>query len=192
MANSSNKLCDQKLIPAYIDGELDDALQSLFEAHIECCAECRDELRVHQQFICALDSVFINDTEVSIPADFSRIVAARAVSDMSGVRTAAENRKALLICLILAITGFALIGATTRQMSLSLLRSVVAKVVAVVEFAWATVYDSVASVAVISRVISRKFIIETGNLGLVFVLFAFSVLLLSRLIANYHRTGAVE
>jgi len=192
MANSSNKLCDQNLIPAYIDGDLDDAVQSLFEAHIECCADCRDELRVHQQFICALDSVFINDAEVSVPADFSRIVAARAVSDMSGVRTAAENRKALLICLILAITGFGLIGATTRQMSFSLLRGLVAKVFGVVEFAWSTLYDSVVSVAVVSRVICRKFIVETGNLGLVFVLFAFSVLLLSRLISNYHRTGAVE
>jgi len=192
MSDRSNSLCDQKLIPAYIDGELDDAAQSLFEAHIECCADCREELRVHRQFICALDSVFINDAEVSVPADFSRIVAARALSDMSGVRTAAENRKALLICLILAVTGFALIGATTRQMSFTLLRTLVAKVVAVAEFAWATLYDSVISLAIISRVISRKVIVESGNLGLVFVLFAFSVLLLSRLIANYHRTGAVE
>ena len=192
MSDRSNSLCDQNLIPAYIDGELDDAAQSVFEAHIECCAECRDDLRVHRQFICALDSVFINDAEVSVPADFSRIVAARAVSDMSGVRTAAENRKALLICLILAVTGFALIGATTRQMNLILMRTLVAKVVAVAEFAWATLYDSVISVAIISRVISRKFIVESGNLGLVFVLFAFSVLLLSRLIANYHRRGAVE
>jgi predicted anti-sigma-YlaC factor YlaD len=192
MAQDSDKFCDPKLIAAYIDGELDDAVQSLFEAHIECCSSCRDELRVHQQFICALDSVFINDPEVSIPADFSRIVAARALSDMSGVRTAAENRKALLICLVLAVTGFALIGATTRQMSLTVFRGLIGKVLAVAEFAWATLYDSVISVAVISRVISRKFIVETGNLGLVFVLFAFSVLLLSRLIANYHRTGAVE
>jgi len=97
-----------------------------------------------------------------------------------------------LICLILAVTGFALIGATTRQMSFTLLRTLVAKVVAVAEFAWATLYDSVISLAIISRVISRKVIVESGNLGLVFVLFAFSVLLLSRLIANYHRTGAVE
>jgi predicted anti-sigma-YlaC factor YlaD len=189
---SSSKFCDQKLIPAYIDGELDDATQTLFDAHLESCTDCRDELRVHQQFICALDSVFINDTQLSVPADFSRIVAARAVSDMSGVRTAAENRKALLICLTLAVTGFALIGATTRQVSLTVVRSVLGKVVGVIEFAWNTLYDSVVSIAVISRVISRKFIIETGNLGLVFVLFAFAVLLLSRLIANYHRTGAVE
>jgi len=192
MINSIDNLCDQKLIPAYIDGELDDAAQTVFEAHIECCADCRDELRIHRQFICALDSVFINDAEVSIPADFSRIVAARAVSDMRGVRTAAENRKALLICLILAVTGFALIGATTRQMSFTLVRTLIAKIIALAEFAWSTLYDSVISVAVISRVISRKVIVESGNLGLVFVLFAFSVLLLSRLIANYHRTGAVE
>jgi hypothetical protein len=127
-----------------------------------------------------------------VPEEFSKIVAARALSDMSGVRTATENRKALLICLVLAVAGFGLIGATTRQMSLGVLRNVIAKIFGVVEFAWETLYDSVASVAVISRVISRKLIIETGNLGTVVVLFAFAVLLLSRLIANYHRTGAVE
>jgi anti-sigma factor RsiW len=192
MIDGSNKFCDQRLIPAYIDGELDQAAQSLFEQHVDSCHECRDELRIHQQFICALDSVFINDVEVSVPKDFSRIVAARAVSDMSGVRTAAENRKSLLICLVLAVTGFALIGATTRQMSLRVIGTLIAKIIGVAEFAWSTFYDSVVSVAVISRVISRKFIIETGNLGLVFFLFAFAVLLLSRLISNYHRTGAVE
>jgi anti-sigma factor RsiW len=187
-----DKLCDQRLIPAYIDGELDDAAQSLFRQHIDSCSECRDELRIHQQFICALDSVFVNDVEVSVPKDFSRIIAARAVSDMSGVRTAAENRKALLICLVLSVTGFALIGATTRQMSFGVIRGLITKILGVAEFAWATFYNSVLSVAVISRVISRKFIIETGNLRLVIVLFAFAVLLLSRLITNYHRTGAVE
>jgi anti-sigma factor RsiW len=192
MMESSSKFCDQKLIAAYIDGELDGPTQALFAAHLDSCTDCRDELRVHQQFICALDSVFTNDAQLSVPADFSRLVAARAVSDMSGVRTATENRKALIICLTLAITGFALIGATTRQMSWTVGRNLFAKIVGVVQFAWNTFYDSVVSVAVISRVISRKFIIETGNLGLVFVVFAFSVLLLSRLIANYHRTGAVE
>ena len=185
-------LCNRRLIPAYIDGELDVAARSLFEEHLESCSDCRDELRIHQQFICALDCVFINDVELSVPEEFSKIVAARAVSDMSGVRTATENRKALLICLVLAVTGFGLIGATTRQMSLSVLRGLLAKILGVVEFAWETLYDSVASAAVISRVISRKLIIETGNLGTVVVLFAFAVLLLSRLIANYHRTGAVE
>ncbi|HEY6804399.1 MAG TPA: zf-HC2 domain-containing protein [Pyrinomonadaceae bacterium] len=192
MKRNSEQLCSQNLIPAYIDGELDDAAQSVFEAHLDLCSECRDELRIHQQFICALDSAFTNDAEVSVPADFSRIVAARAVSDMSGVRSAAENKKALLICLILACTGFGLIGATTRQMSVGLIRSVFAKVTGVLEFLWHTIYDSVASVAIISRVVSRRLVVETGNVVLVFALFALALLVLSRLISNYHRTGAIE
>jgi anti-sigma factor RsiW len=192
MIQSSEQLCSQNLIPAYIEGELDDAVQSLFEAHLDLCAECRDELRVHQQFLCALDSVFINDAEVSVPAEFSRIVAARAVSDMSGVRSATENKKALLICLVLACAGFGLIGATTRQMSVGLVRGLFAKVTGVLQFLWHTVYDSVVSVAVISRVVSRKFIVETGNVALLFALFALALLVLSRLISNYHRTGAIE
>ena len=51
--------------------------------------------------------------EIPVPAGFSRMVAARAMNDMRGVRTRSENRKALAICVILALTGFALIGATS-------------------------------------------------------------------------------
>jgi len=192
MTASRENSCERSLIPAYVDGELEADAQARFVEHLDSCSSCQTELRFHQQFICELDAALEEDTDVLMPADFSRIVAARAVSDMSGVRSATEKRRALAFCLILAGTGFALIGATTRQLTLSVIRRLVAKVIGVVEFAWNTLYDTAASIAVVSRVVSRKLVIETGNLGLVLVLLAFAVLLLSRLIASYHRTGAVE
>jgi len=45
---------------------------------------------------------------------------------------------------------------------------------------------------VISRVLGRKFIVETGNVTVAIVLLALGVLLLSRLISNYHRAGTIE
>jgi predicted anti-sigma-YlaC factor YlaD len=192
MNATQEKFCERDLIPAYIDGELDDRLQALFEEHVVSCDACRDELQAHRMFVCELDSVMAGAVEVSVPANFSRVVAARATSDMSGVRSAAENRKALVFCVILALAGMGLIGSATRALALNLGQRLVGTIVGVVGFCWNAVYDSIASIAVISRVLSRKFIVETGSFGLVLVLLALAVILLSRLIAGYHRTGATE
>src|SRR5690242_7500830 len=113
------KLCEKNLVAAYVDGELDTAAQARFEEHLTDCQECRLELRVHQQFICELDALLTSEVQVAVPVNFSRVVAARAVSDMSGVRTRAEKKKAIVFCLILGVTGFALIGSTTRLAMLS-------------------------------------------------------------------------
>src|SRR5262245_52445446 len=128
MAINVEKLCEQHLVPAYIDGELAEDVQTLFEDHLDECDECRMELRAHQQFICELDAAMNDQVGVSVPANFSRVVAARAVSDMRGVRSSAEKKRALTFCLILAITGFALIGTTARQMTIGLFRRLIGKV----------------------------------------------------------------
>jgi predicted anti-sigma-YlaC factor YlaD len=187
------QLCDRALIHAYIDGELDARLQTLFEDHLESCKACRDELQAHRMFVCDLDSVMVNGAaDISVPANFSRVVAARATSDMSGVRSAAENRKALVFCVILAFAGVGLIGSSARDLAVHLGQKLYGMIVGIVGFGWNAVYDFIASIAVISRVLSRRFIVETGRLGLVLVLLALAVMLLSRLISSYHRTGATE
>ena len=186
------KVCEGNLIAAYVDGELDLARQTIFEHHLENCQNCRQDLRIHQQFVCELDAVLAHDDEVVVPLDFSRVIAARAVSDMSGVRSRSENRKALVFCLVLGVTGFALIGSTTRFLMISLVGQVGAKIVTVAELFWHAVYDLGAGIVVIFRVLSRRFIVDTGNRGLLLVLLAFGVFLLSRLISNYHRADAIE
>jgi predicted anti-sigma-YlaC factor YlaD len=192
MRVSAEKLCNSNLIHAYIDGELESFSHAIFSAHLDECATCRSELRAQQQFICELDSVLANEINVSVPADFSRVVAARAVSDMSGVRSAAENRKALTICLVFGLAGFALLGAASRQLTFGLMQKLFRRIFGLADFVWNTVYDSIASLAVISRVLGRKFIVETGNVTVAIVLLALAVLLLSRLISNYHRAGAMD
>ena len=192
MKANDERLCRQNLIHAYVDGELTDAALSIFESHLHQCAACRTSLRSYQQFICELDAAFVEETNVSLPTDFSRVVAARAVSDMSGVRSFRENKKALAISIILGIAGFALLGTSTRQMLVVLVRQVFVRIFALIEFVWTTISDSIASVAVISRVLGRKFIVETGNSLIAFALLVFGIVLLSRLISNYHRTGTIE
>jgi len=192
MNSTLGNICDLDLIPAYIDGELNAKAQTAFDAHLTNCADCRDALRAQRQFVCELDSALSADIEIDVPKNFSKVVAARAVSDMSGVRSATEHRKALVFCLFLAVTGFGLLGSATREVAFSVVRRVAGAIVGVVGFFWNAVYDSIVSIAIIFRVLSRKFIVETGSSGFVLVLLALAVILLSRLISGYHRTGATD
>jgi hypothetical protein len=86
----------------------------------------------------------------------------------------------------------ALVGAATRQLTIGLAQRLIIRVFGLFDFVWHTIYDSIASLAVISRVLGRKFIVETGNVTVALVLLALGVLLLSRLISNYHRAGAID
>jgi anti-sigma factor RsiW len=189
---ATEKICDRNLVGAYVDGELDTDLTLLFEDHVESCADCRFELRAHRFFVCELDSALTRSDEIPVPADFSRMVATRATTDMRGVRTRAENRKALMICMILALVGFALLGATARDAVFMVFQKFVTTVFSLATFVATAVYDTAAGLVVIFRVVSRKYIIETGSLWPMLVLLAFGVLILSRLISQYHRSGATE
>lgn len=185
-------ICERNLIAAYIDGELETDATLLFEDHLQNCAPCRVELRAHRLFICELDAALTDSADIEVPANFSRMIAARATSDMSGVRTRTENRKALGICVILGLTGFALLGASASGAIFVVAEKFVTTGLGIIGFLATAVYDTIAGLAVIFRVLSRKIIIESGSLVPVLLLLAFAILILSRLISNYHRTGATE
>jgi anti-sigma factor RsiW len=190
-ATAQGKICEQNLIGAYVDGELDADLTLRLEEHLKDCSDCQFELRAHRLFVCELDASLTNkNRDLPVPADFSRRVAACARSDMSGVRTRAENRKALAICMILALSGLALLGATTRYAVFVVVGRFVTKVFSLVEFVTTTVYDAVVGLIVVLKVLSGK--IQSGSSGPLLVLLAVAVMVLSRLLSHYHRTGATE
>jgi len=192
MSKDQEKICERNLFAAYVDGELDTDLTLLFEDHLDSCSECRAELRAHRLLVCELDAAMSESAEIPVPVDFSRMVAARAASDMRGVRTRSENRKALTICAVLAFVGFALLGAAARQTVFLVIERFVTTVFSLVSFVASTAYDTVAGFAVVFRVVSRKVIIESGSVGPLVGLLALAILILSRLISNYHRTRATE
>lgn len=184
--------CDERLIAAYIDGELDSDTRSWLEEHLGHCRNCQDELQAHRLFICELDSVLTQPAVVDVPQDFSRLVAVRARSDMSGLRSSSENKKALAFCVILGVTALALTNHSSRIATITTARQTWGKVVGTLGVLWTAFYDLVASVLVIFRVLSRKLIVDSSSLGLLLVLLALAILLLSRMISRYHRTGATE
>jgi len=192
MSVNTAALCQPSLIASYVDGELDGSVRSRLEEHLDSCVDCRAELRSHQLFICELDAVLTERSEVEMPPNFSRVVAARAVSDMSGVRSAAENKKALSICVILGVAGFVLVGAAARESLFNVGKGFFAAVWRVAGFVGSAIYDTAASINVVIRVVTRKVIVESVSIVPLMLVLGLAVLLLSRLISNYHRTGATE
>jgi len=192
MTRVEQKICQKNLIAAYVDGELSEVANAIFEQHVEDCVECRSELRAHRLFVCELDAVMTDKVELPVPDNFSKMIAVRASSDLRGVRSRAEHRKAIVICVILALTGFGLLGATARDSVFVLIGKFLTSVFSLGAFVSSIVYDAVAGLVVIFRVLGHKIVSETGSFAVVLVVLAAGILLLSRLISDYHRTGATE
>jgi hypothetical protein len=94
---------------------------------------------------------------------------------------------------VLALTGFALLGATAREAVLALLGTFINSVIGIAGFISSVAYDAVAGLVVITRVMGQKIVAGHGSLGILLLVLAVAVFVLSRLIADYHhRTGATE
>ena len=85
-----------------------------------------------------------------------------------------------------------MIGATARDAIFAVGQRFVAGVTGIGGFLSNVVYDAGAAVAVVFGVLSRRLIVESGSLVPLLVLLVVAVLVLTRLISDYHRTGATE
>lgn len=192
-ANQDVYACRSEQIASYLDSELDPHARTLFEEHVTRCLRCATELREQRQLLCALDGALAGASYVPLPKNFVEIVAARAESDMGGVREKAEHRRALHLSLGLALAAFVLLGRAAGDLVLGSGSLALNKLLALGSFAWTTLYDVVAGFTVISRAVSRGFIPESHFAGpLAFILIPLGLVLLSRLIASYHRTRLIE
>jgi hypothetical protein len=184
--------CQKEQIVAYIDGELDGSALEEFEQHLAGCDECRHDLRTQQMFLCELDAAMASSPVVPAPANFARIVAAHASTDMRGLRSRTENKRALRFVILLVLAAFSLLGASASEVLLSGARVLISNAFGLVGFVWRTAFETAAGAVVIFRVVSRKLFVESGSLGLTLVCLCLALLVLSRLLANYHRTETIE
>ena len=179
--------CQRELVAAYLDGELDAFEGSYFEEHLHTCEACQADLMAQRLFISDLDSTLTHTPALSLPKNFAQIVAARAESDMSGVRNNAEHKLALRFCVMLAAMSFALLGAAAIKSVFFSGQSMANKILGVFDLLWTTLHDAAVGVIVVSRVISQGLIPESHFAGLMALLLALGVVLLSLLISSYHR-----
>ncbi len=184
----TNNGCEREDIAAYLDGELTGEELTSFETHLKSCHVCAAELRTQRELLCTLDVAFNQSRGFELPRNFTRVVAAHAESNLSGMRKRSERRQALKICVVLALLSAALLGAAARGMVFEPTRSFLRVAEALLDVAWRTVYNGGAGLAVIVRVIGHAVVSAPHGLGLLFLLaFLLCISLLPLLIARYHR-----
>jgi hypothetical protein len=185
--------CQSEEIAAYLDGELNASAAALFERHLKECARCAAELQEQQRLLWTLDFALggREAERLELPVNFSRVVAAHAQSDPSNLRSVrAERRRALRLCLALGVASFALLGgAAVSESVLKPLSLLIRHAGIVLSFFGRALYNFGAGLAVIARAVGGHTIFESNRLAaLAFLLLAVAVVLLPRLIGNYHRT----
>ncbi|PYS83320.1 MAG: hypothetical protein DMF70_06855 [Acidobacteria bacterium] len=185
--------CRTEDVAAYLDCELDGATSESFEAHVKTCARCATELRMQRQLLCTLDFAF-SEPLFELPRNFSRVVAAHAESDLSGMRKKSERRRALQLCALLALLAFALLGAASRTLVFQPARSFLRIAGSLLDLAGRALYDAGTGAAVIVRVVGRALILAPHGLGLILIILPFLIALavLPSLIVNYHRAQVIE
>ena len=190
----NNSVCRSEEVGAYLDGELDASSLARLEQHFESCSRCAAELRAQRRFVSELNFALMDEAAIELPKNFVEIVAARAQSDMSGVRDARERGRALRLCGVLVAISFLLLGGAALSESIfAPLRAVWKGAVALLGFLGHALYDAGAGLAVISRGLGGHLLFESRSSGLLFLLLmALALLALSRLLVRYHRTRIVE
>ena len=180
--------CEREDIAAYLDGELAGDELTSFETHLKSCAACAVELRTQRQLLCTLDVAFNESRAFELPRDFTRVIAAHAEANISGMHKQSERRRAMKICVVLALLSFALLGAAARALVFEPVRSFLRVAESFLDLAWRTIYDAGTGLAVIVRVLGHAIVSAPHGLGLLLLLaFIISITLLPLLIARYHR-----
>ena len=191
--NDFSEKCQLEDVAAYLDGELSEAGVNRFEDHLRSCLDCANELRAQRQLLCTLDVAFNGNRSFQLPHDFTRIVTARAESDLSGMRNKHERRRALKLCAVLALVSFALLGAAARTVVFDPLSTLFRISRTVLQLAWQAASEAVMSATVLGRVIVRAVLLDQNGLGLLMLAaFLIAISVLPFLLVKYHRAQTIE
>jgi anti-sigma factor RsiW len=189
----STPICETEKIAAFIDGELEPSEQAALEEHFNQCSSCNSELQAQRLFMCELNSALAGAAELAVPANFARVVAVHAESDMRGVRDRKEHTRALQFCIILGLAAFALLGVTSSKAVILSVQTLASKTVGILGLFGKAAYNAAAGFTVVSRVLSGGLIADSRLAGLIaLVVVALAIGLLSLLISRYHRTRLSE
>ncbi|MFN2598233.1 MAG: anti-sigma factor [Pyrinomonadaceae bacterium] len=187
-SDEAREACDCADVAAYLDGELSVAESSQFEQHLASCKACAAALADQRRLLCLLDAAFARSRgQVDLPEDFARVVKARAQTDMRSVRRGSERRRSLALCL--ALGAFALALFVVFGASLAPLGATAGALLSVLRVVFHTAAEAAMGAALVLRSLGRYITSETDGLPrvVVFAALACAILLLLRLISDYHR-----
>ena len=178
-------------VAAYLDGELAGGESFAFDSHLETCGTCPSALAEQRRLSGLITAAISGPHEaVVLPADFARVVTARAQSDMTSVRGAREKRRAALLVLALAAVAFALIGAGGWNELLAPAATVARGLASAVDIALRSLAELAAGALLLLRGLGGFLVQEQSGRATRFAALAAlacAVLVLFRLITKYHR-----
>lgn len=154
-----NQTCPREEISLYLDGELSTADELVWETHLAGCEICRTEVNLHKKMFSALDMVFEAKQEVELPKNFAQVVAAKAESEVNGLRSKDERFRALSICAGLFLLMLFGLGAESDRF-FSTFGVFGGQIISVFSFAFHSVSDFTVGVAVVLRCLSQQAIVS--------------------------------
>jgi predicted anti-sigma-YlaC factor YlaD len=184
-SNVQDKHWEGADISAYLDGELSREEAIDFEEHLKICKECNRELATQRQLLCTLDFALNKSIEIDLPKNFAEIVSVRAQSDMRGVRSSIEHKRAFHFCLFIGITALIFLNITAGHLILVLINGFFKMALSLWSLVHGILTGAGATLAVVLRAVGRYFIFELQTLPL-------TVSLFFAIIINYHRSKVAE
>ena len=148
--------CPTDEIAAYIDGELDAARETELDAHFDICNICSHELSEQKLFLCNLSSSLKNESDLELPANFTRTIVANAESTVSGLRRPRERFNAVFICTGLFLFVLFAMGTGTGNL-LDGMANIFEKLAAVIGFLGHLVFSTFLGLAIILRSLVSQF-----------------------------------
>ncbi|MGC2237315.1 MAG: zf-HC2 domain-containing protein [Pyrinomonadaceae bacterium] len=188
--NAKNQAsCPREEIAAYVDGEISPREELELEMHFADCKICAEELNSQKKLLCALDSFCLNEREIELPENFTKVIVATAESNVSGLRRPQERRKAMFICsalFLLVLLGLGL--GSEPDAILGTFWKFAEQFLAVGSFIAHLVFDLTVGITIVLRFLGHHFVFSSAaTFGLIAVLFVISLLTLSRLVLRYNR-----
>ncbi len=186
--NINENACQHEVIIAYLDGELTPDEELELEFHFADCKTCADAINAHKKISNSLEIILEDEMKhIKLPENFSKVVTAKAESNVSGLRQKKEISYAFVICA--ALVFFLTAGFSSKFGAFSAVpEKFVDQFLAVSIFGAHIVYDAAIGVSIICRSLCHKFIFSSIiSLVLVAVFFFIAFLSLSRLILRENR-----
>ena len=178
--------CSREKIAVYLDGELDPREELMLEKHLASCSTCLSELNLQKQMFSALDSVFDDKAEITLPENFAKVVAIHAETNVKGLRSNDERFRALFFCTVLFLLVMTGLGVETAFDSLGKFGEQVATVIS---FTGHLTYDLIIGITVVLRSVGNQ--PEVNSALTVFMMIGVCIIpavILSRYIESSNRS----
>ncbi len=175
-------------LAAYIDGELSPAKELELEMHLATCVSCSEELNEQKKLLQTLNYALEDESEIELPANFTRVVVANAESKVSGLRRPQERTRALFVCVALFLLVLLSFGGETKTV-LNTIAKFADQFLVVGGFIWNLIYDVAIGAAIILRSLSHQ-IVSNANLSYTVLIgcFFISLVFLARVVTRLNRS----